>query len=157
MRLWRIANALYPVWSAEGARLRGGRWNRPGTPAIYAATSFASAVLEILVHANIGRVPPTFRVVAADIPDDARIDQVNPDDVPGWDALPAAASCAYGDAWLREQAGLVLLVPSVVTGGMDLNAVINPLHADFPRIAVGMGAPVRLDPRLFPNAAGQTV
>jgi len=142
MRLWRIANALYPVWSAEGARLRGGRWNRPGTPAIYAATSFASA---------------TFRVVAADIPDDARIDQVNPDDVPGWDALPAAASCAYGDAWLREQAGLVLLVPSVVTGGMDLNAVINPLHADFPRIAVGMEAPVRLDPRLFPNAAGQTV
>ena len=36
MRLWRIGSALYPVWSAEGARLKGGRWNHPGIPAIYA-------------------------------------------------------------------------------------------------------------------------
>jgi RES domain-containing protein len=152
MRLWRIASALYPVWSAEGARLRGGRWNRPGTPAIYAATSFAAAVLEVLVHANTGRVPPSFRVVIADLPDDAPIQRIAPGDVPAWDAMPPEASCRFGDAWLREASGLVLLVPSVVTGGMDLNAVVNPRHPAFARIAVGPEAPVRLAPRLFPAA-----
>ena len=150
MRLWRIANALYPVWSGDGARLKGGRWNRPGTPAIYAATSYASAVLEILVHANIGRIAPTFRVVAADVPDTARIDHVAAADVPGWDAMPPGVSCDHGERWLQARAGLVLLVPSVVTGGMDLNAMINPMHPDFARIEVGPEQPVRLDSRLFP-------
>jgi RES domain-containing protein len=154
MRLWRIANALYPVWSAEGARLKGGRWNRPGTPAVYAATSFAAAVLEVLVHANTGRVPPSFRVVTADLPEGAGVDRVDAAELSGWDAMPPGASCDYGDAWLRARTGLVLLVPSVVTGGMDLNAMVNPLHPDFARIVVGEEAPVRLDPRLFPGAAG---
>ena len=150
MRLWRIANALYPVWSAEGARLKGGRWNRPGTLAIYAATSFAAAVLEVLVHANTGRVPPSFRVVTADLPDGAGVGCVGAADLPGWDAMPPGASCDYGDTWLRARMGLVLLVPSVVTGGMDLNAMVNPLHPEFARISVGAEEPVRLDPRLFP-------
>jgi RES domain-containing protein len=150
MRLWRIASALYPVWNSEGARLKGGRWNQPGTPAIYAATSYASAALEILVHSTIGRVPRGFRYVTIDIPDDTRIDRVEPDAVPDWDALPPRASCAFGDAWLRAREALVLLVPSVVTGGLDLNAVINPLHGAFDRISVGTELPVRWDARLLP-------
>jgi len=152
MRLWRIASALHPVWSSEGARLKGGRWNQPGTPAIYAATSYASAVLEILVHSTIGRVPRDFRYVTIDIPDDTRVDRVEPDAVPGWETLPPRASCAFGDAWLRVREGLVLLVPSVVTGGLDLNAVVNPLHQAFDRIVAGLEQPVRWDPRLLPPA-----
>jgi RES domain-containing protein len=152
MRLWRIASALHPVWSSEGARLKGGRWNQPGTPAIYAATSYAAAALEILVHSTIGRVPRGFRYVTIDIPDDARIDRVEPDAVTGWEALPPRASCAFGDAWLRARDALVLLVPSVVTGGLDLNAVINPLHAAFDHIVVGPEQSVRWDARLLPSA-----
>jgi RES domain-containing protein len=153
MRLWRIGSALHPVWSSEGARLKGGRWNQPGTPAIYAATSYASAVLEILVHGNIGRVPRGFRYVTIDIPDDARTDRVAPDAVPGWDAMPPSASCGFGEKWLRGRAALVLLVPSVVTNGLDLNALINPLHPDFARIAVGDEETVRWDARLLPGRA----
>jgi RES domain-containing protein len=154
MRLWRIGNALHPVWSGEGARLKGGRWNQPGTPAIYAATSYASAALEILVHGNIGRMPRDFRYMTIDIPDDAPIDHAAPEAVPGWDALPPHASCAFGDAWLRRREGLVLLVPSVVTRGLDWNAVVNPLHDAFERIIVGAERPVQWDPRLLPPAAG---
>jgi RES domain-containing protein len=152
MRLWRIGSALHPVWSGEGARLKGGRWNQPGTPAIYAATSYASAVLEILVHGNIGRMPRGFRYVAIDIPDDARIDHAAPDTVPGWDAMPARSSCDFGDAWLRTRAALVLLVPSVVTNGLDLNAVVNPLHLDFARIVISDEQAVRWDARLLSRA-----
>ncbi len=154
MRLWRIGSALYPVWSGEGARLKGGRWNLPGTPAIYAATSYASAALEILVHGNIGRMPRGFRYVTLEVPDDARIDRVAPGAVAGWDAMPPRASCAFGEAWLRGRAALVLLVPSVVTNGLDLNAVVNPLHPDFARIVIGDEQAVQWDERLLPAHAG---
>ncbi|MBV9252007.1 MAG: RES domain-containing protein, partial [Acetobacteraceae bacterium] len=115
MRLWRIGSALFPVWSAEGARLKGGRWNRPGTPAIYAATSFASSLLETLVHLNIGRVPPAFRYVAVDVPDDVGIDRIGGEELPGWDATPAGPSVEYGDRWLLAGRKLMLLVPSAMT------------------------------------------
>ena len=35
----------------------GGRWNSPGRRVIYAAESYAGAMLEVLVNANIGRMP----------------------------------------------------------------------------------------------------
>ncbi|MGE0416585.1 MAG: RES family NAD+ phosphorylase [Acetobacteraceae bacterium] len=150
MRLWRIGSAAFPVWSGEGARLRGGRWNRPGTPAIYAATSYASAVLEVLVHSNIGRVSPGLRHVAVDIPDDAPVDTLDRQQVPGWDAMPPGPSCEVGDRWLRARSGLVLLVPSVVTGGFDHNAVVNPLHPAFASIVVAPEEAVFWDSRLAP-------
>jgi len=148
VRIWRIANALHPVWSAEGARLKGGRWNQPGTPAIYAAASYAAAALEILVHANIGRMPDGFRYVSIDVRDDVPVRTLDPDSVPGWDAIPPHASRLAGDDWLRRRDGLLLLVPSVVTNGLDQNAVINPLHPNIARVIVCAEAPVRWDPRL---------
>lgn len=153
MRLWRIGNGLYPVWSSDGARLKGGRWNHPGTPAIYASTSFALAVLEVLVHANIGHVPAKARYVTIDLPDDAPVDRIAVADVPGWDALPAQASRTAGDRWLHARDALLLLVPSVVTRGLDANAMINPLHAAFGRIVVGEEQPVQWDGRLLPTAS----
>lgn len=150
MRLWRIASAAYPVWSAEGARLKGGRWNRPGTPAIYAATSYAAAVLEGLIHLNIGRIPPTLRYVEITVPDDAAVTSLAPGDLPGWDALPPGPLRGVGDAWLRAREGLVLLVPSVVTRGLEHNAVVNPSHPDFARVVVSAEHPVAWDPRLVP-------
>ncbi len=149
MRLWRIGSALFPVWSAEGARLKGGRWNIAGTPAIYAATSYASAALETLVHANIGRMPRGFVYVAIDIPDDAPVERMTAAEVPGWDEIPARPSRSVGDAWIRGRSGLVLMVPSAVTRGLDENAVINPLHTDFGRIVVSEERAAEWDERLF--------
>jgi len=149
VRLWRIGSALFPVWSAEGARLKGGRWNTAGTPAIYAATSYASAALETLVHANIGRMPRGFVYVAIDIPDDAPVERLTAADVPGWDEIPARGSRSVGDAWIRRRSALVLMVPSAVTRGLDENAVINPLHPDFGRIAVSEERTAEWDERLF--------
>ena len=151
MRLWRIGSAIYPVWSSEGARLKGGRWNLPGTPAIYAATSYASAVLEVLVHANTGRIPTGLRHVVIDIPETASVETLRAEDVPGWNALPAGVSRMVGNAWLRERTALVLLVPSVITGGMDMNAIVNPLHPDFSGVAVSPETPVQWDARLIPS------
>lgn len=151
MRLWRLGAAAWPLWSGEGARLHGGRWNQKGTSAIYAATSFALGVLEIMVHANIGRVPHGIRFISIDIPDDAAVDHAERAALDDWNATPPVQSVAYGTAWLRANRGLVMIVPSAVTSGLDFNAVINPHHSDFARATVSEEAPVRLDPRLFPS------
>jgi RES domain-containing protein len=39
--------------------LNGGRWNSAGKRVIYAAQTYAGALLEVLVHANLGIVPKT--------------------------------------------------------------------------------------------------
>ena len=70
MRIVRIADSRHPVWSSTGAMLVGGRFNSPGRPVIYGALNFAGAMLEVLVHARIGKVPKHHVWVEARVPDD---------------------------------------------------------------------------------------
>lgn len=152
LRLWRIGWSGYTVWSGEGARRYGGRWNPPDTAVIYCGTSYAIAALEILAHANIGRMPAPMRYISAHLPDDASIETLDESTLPGWDAPDMAVSQAFGAAWLRACRSLVLLVPSVVTRGLDRNAVVNPLHPQAARIAVSPEKPAYWDARLAPSA-----
>lgn len=150
LRLWRIVTGPHPVWSGEGARLFGQRWNPVGLPAIYTGTSFALCLVEVLVHANRRRPPSAARFVEADVPDDVSREAFDPSRHPAWDDLhdPAPAR-EFGRRWLEERRSAILLVPSVVTMGRDTNAVVNPDHPDAVRITVGAETPVDLDPRLF--------
>lgn len=150
LRLWRITTGTHPIWSGEGARLFGQRWNAPGLPAIYAGTSFAICLLEMLVHANRSRPPSAARHVEATVPDDVSRETFPAERHPGWnDPLDVAVAQAFGTSWLRRRRSALLLVPSVVTAGRDVNVVVNPDHPDAARIAVGPETPVGLDPRLF--------
>lgn len=149
MRIWRIVTGSHAVWSGEGARIWGGRWNPAGVPAIYGATSFSGAIVEVLVHANTGRMPANARYVVADVPADVVVEALDSAALPGWQDAEPDASRAAGAAWLRSARSAVLLVPSVVSAGLDSNAVVNPLHPDAARITVSAEQPVRWDGRLF--------
>jgi RES domain-containing protein len=140
----------HKIWSGEGARLFGQRWNPPGVPAIYAGTSFAVCLVEVLVHANRRTTPSAARYVEAVVPDDISREVFDPASLPGWDN-PRDMSIAqsFGRAWIEERRSALLLVPSVVTRGHDTNVVVNPDHPDAARIVVGAEIPVALDPRLF--------
>lgn len=59
MQIYRIGDSRHPLWDGTGAAMVGGRWNSPGRPVIYGSLSYACAILEILMHANIGRIPAT--------------------------------------------------------------------------------------------------
>ncbi len=48
--------------------LHGGCWNSVGQRVIYAAESYAGAMLEVLVHANLSVPPRNHRVVRITIP-----------------------------------------------------------------------------------------
>ncbi len=149
MRAFRIADRRFPIFDGTGSRLIGGRWNSPGKPLIYSAETFAGAVLETLIHSNLGRVPKTHSVVEIEVPETLRIEIVRETDVPGWDAANFRASRAFGDKWLAERRSAVLIVPSMVTRGRERNILLNPEHPDFRQITVANPQPVRWDERLF--------
>jgi RES domain-containing protein len=150
LRLWRIVTGRHPIWSGEGARLFGQRWNPPGFPAIYTGTSFAVCLIEVLVHANRTSPPSAARYVEAVVPDNISRETFDPAAHIGWDdPVDTSIAQAFGKAWIEERRSALLIVPSVVTGGRDTNVVVNPDHPDAPRISVGPETPVTFDPRLF--------
>jgi RES domain-containing protein len=149
MRIFRIADSRHPVWSGTGAMLVGGRFNSPGRPVIYGALSFAGAMLEVLVHARIGKVPRHHVWVQTKVPDDVQVERVNPDDLPaGWDGPDPQVARGFGDRWIGAGRSAVLVVPSVVARA-EFNALVNPAHPDAARLVVSAPQPVVWDRRLF--------
>jgi len=149
---FRIADRRHPIFDATGAMLKGARWNSPGKRILYAAESYAGAVLETLVHANLGSLPKTLASVTIHIPDDVPLEALQPSALANWSAEDLHASRCFGDLWIDEQRSAVLLVPSVVLQGRERNVLLNPAHPDFPRIHADAPEPVLWDPRLFSRA-----
>ncbi len=149
MRAFRIADRRFPIFDGTGARLIGGRWNSPGRPVIYAAETYAGALLEVLVHSNLGRVPKTHASVEILIPSSIAMESLDDLKLPGWHAEDQIVSRAFGDDWLHTRRSAVLLVPSMVLRGREHNVLINPEHPDFGRIAAREPQDVQWDRRLF--------
>lgn len=149
LRAYRIGSLRHPVFDGEGAKLFGSRWNSPGNRVIYASLSYASALLEILVHANIGELLPDQVWIEIDIPEGVSMETVEPETLPGWDAPDLIVSQAYGDQWFREQRSCVLVVPAAPTGGIERNLVINQQHPEFRMLRASEVRPIRWDPRLL--------
>ena len=149
MQAFRIADRRRKIFDGTGAKLYGGRWNSPGRPVIYAAETYAGALLEILVHANIGRIPRTHAVVEIQIPEDLTIARFDQPELLAWSDAADSVSRNFGDRWLEEKRSCVLLAPSAVTRGREHNLLINPEHPDFARITCSQPQEVLWDDRLF--------
>jgi RES domain-containing protein len=151
---WRIASDA-PGYTADdltgtGAKLSGGRWNRPGNAMLYCASNISLAVLETFVHLKAGGLPLNRYLVELMIPDAVwkRAATLTPPAV-GWDAIPAGkTSLDEGDRWLKANLGAVLIVPSVIVGE-ELNVLINPLHPDTRQIIARKVRKWVYDPRLM--------
>ncbi len=147
LHAFRIAGRRHAIFDGSGAMLHGARWNSPGRRVIYAAETYAGALLEILVHAS-GGVPRSLAYIEIEIPAAVSIEEVKSHDLPRWDARSFEASRAFGDRWYDERRTAVLLVPSIVTP-IERNVMINQEHADFARIGISQPLPVRWDTRLW--------
>ena len=149
MQIFRIGDERHLIWDGTGAALIGGRWNSPGKPVIYGSLSYSCALLEILAHANIGRIPTTQRFVVADVPDSVSVASYDEQSLPaGWDSENSASARAFGDQWLKEGRAAVLIVPSVIAR-LDRNALVNPLHPDANQLMVTAPEKIIWDKRLF--------
>lgn len=128
-----------------GAFYVGGRWNSPGTKAVYGSLSYACAMLEVLVHLGTERLPAHFVDVTITIPDEIAVEEVMlPTD---W-RVQQDLTATLGDEWVARNETLVLIVPSAVAKN-ESNIVINPARPDFGRIIVSKPSPVAWDGRLF--------
>jgi RES domain-containing protein len=135
--VWRIATDT-PDYEADdmsgkGAEATGGRWNRKGTPMVYASLSRSLACLETVVHLSGGYPLPLNRfLIQIRIPIalwKARREFVQTQHL-GWDSEPAGkVSLDWGTAWAYEKATLIAEVPSVIVPE-EHNVLINPLHRD---------------------------
>ena len=149
MQIFRIGDSRHPLWDGTGAAMLGGRWNSPGRPAIYGSLGYACAMLEILVHANIGRIPTTHCYVVAQVPVGTSTERHESPALPmGWDSDDPSTARRFGDQWLTECRSVVLVVPSVIAK-LEWNAIVNPLHPDACRLVVSPSQKVIWDQRLF--------
>lgn len=152
--IWRIAADTKDFGAddltAKGAEKTGGRWNREGTPILYAATSRALAALETIVLLNAGGLPLNRYLVEITLPDDiwdaAQVETSSTLEV-GWDAEPASAtSIDLGTNWATGSSSLLLVVPSVIVPE-EQNVLVNPRHRDIARVRVNKVRKWLFDPR----------
>jgi RES domain-containing protein len=144
---FRIADKRHAIFDGSGAMLYGARWNSPGRRVIYAAETYAGALLEILLHAS-GSVPRSQVYIEIEIPSAVSVEEIKLQNVPAWDARSFEASRAFGDRWSDERRTAILLAPSIVTR-IERNILINQEHPDFARIRASHPLPVRWDARLW--------
>lgn len=132
--------------SGEGARRFGGRWNPPGIAAVYLADSRALAALEILVHAPREILGLEWRVIEVEVPDECIGEMpALPED---WKHQPSSAAARkMGAEWLMERRTPALRLPSVIVPE-EHTLLVNPGHAEFPRLRCRIPMPFRFDPRL---------
>jgi RES domain-containing protein len=148
LRAYRIADRRHRIFDGAGAASFGARWNSPGRRVIYAAETYAGAMLEVLAHANIGRIPRSHSWIEILIGNGVKIEELNAGDLRGWDVADQYASRAYGDRWYDEGRTSVLIVPSIVARP-ERNIAINQEHPDFVNVRATAPKPVDWDERLF--------
>ena len=154
MQLYRIGDERHPLWDGPGAALIGGRWSSPGRQVIYASLSYGGAMLEILAHSGIGRVPTTHRYVIAAVPESVSVERYDATSLAeAWDAENTTSARRFGDQWLSGMRSAILLVPSVVAR-LEWNALVNPSHPQAARITLSKAERVVWGKRLFSSGAG---
>lgn len=129
----------------------GGRWTSEGTPAVYAATSPATALLEFLVHCE-GAPPESAWLARGHIPRDRiSVLQAYPST---WRERPYRREVqCIGDAWATSHQSLAAQVPSVLCEDTH-NILLNPEHVDMPLLQGVHVSRITIDPRLRRLAGG---
>jgi RES domain-containing protein len=146
--LWRISN--HASLAGDGGLRASGRWHTRGRRIVYCAENPAAALLEILVHFEIGirDLPTRYRLLKINAPDDLQMDRVSRGDLDSDWIENLQATRAIGDAWLTKAATPLLAVPSAVVPDTS-NVLVNPAHPAAKRIGIARVSSHVIDPRLL--------
>jgi RES domain-containing protein len=148
--LWRVVKRRRAATAFDGkaAQRFGGRWNSPGRRAVYASATKSLALLEVLVHLDVGRPLPRFVAFSFEV-DAELVERLVVTQLPrSWrSSRGLLATQRIGDDWLASGRALALAVPSAIVPEEN-NYVLNPAHPAFGRLTFGRSIPFLLDPRL---------
>jgi RES domain-containing protein len=150
MIVYRVVKETYADdLSGKGSELSGGRWNRKGIPALYAAATGSLAMLETIVHCS--RIEDLYgRIIAGiEVPDQhgahVSIDDLPPD----WRTIPwNSETVDFGSDWLSSRKGLYLRIPSVVIPS-EYIFLLNPSHPEYSSVRITSKTVFSPDPRLL--------
>jgi len=149
-KLWRVVKRKHAATAFDGkaAQRFGGRWNSPGRRAVYVSATKSLAVLELLVHVDVGRPLPRLVAFAFDV-NDKLVDRLPAVQLPAYwrTSRGLLATQQIGDEWLASGRALALAVLSAVVPE-ESNYLLNPAHAAFGRLRFGRPMAFLLDPRL---------
>lgn len=151
MRFWRICRRRYAAEAAsgEGARLYGGRWNRPGVRVVYASTSLALAAIETFVNLEPNLQPRDLVSIEGDIPDTLAIDRLELQTLPAnWHKTRDESLRRFAKEWIDRGQTVALFVPSAAIRG-EWNILLNPAHPDFARVKLHDPQSFEFDVRMF--------
>jgi RES domain-containing protein len=134
VELFRITRIKYleNFTGRGGSFVNGARWNQPGIPVLYFASTPSVALLEMANYLpNPRLVPADYRLGIYHLPDTISSQTLMVKNLPqDWSRYPYPSSTQkIGSQWLNEGDSLILFVPSVaVPAGLENIAVINPRH-----------------------------
>lgn len=150
MRAYRIVKERHVLsaFTGEGARAHGGRWNRPGTPMVYAAESRALAALESLAHFGGAEREIAFVIFEIEVPEDLAV-RIAAYDLPrDWRREePPPSTQDLGSRWQSGGRSVALVVPSVLIP-QERCILLNPEHPDTRKVMVGYPERFAFDSRL---------
>jgi RES domain-containing protein len=150
MLVYRICRSNYAGdMSGMGAKLYGGRWNRPGVPVLYTSFARSLAVLELLVHfESKSALKMPYSIIKIFVPDELITsldinllpkDRLLINDDRLWRLL---------DDFFYNKNVLALRVPSMVIGE-EFNVLLNPNHPFYQECKVQNIEAFSLDERLY--------
>jgi RES domain-containing protein len=147
---FRLIKAKYAAeaFTGDGARRYGGRWNTAGTPVVYASSSIALAILEVLVNLEDAAELRHYRLAEARF-ESKLMRRLDPARLPAnWRHDPAPPEVvALGQEWLVAGSSAVLEVPSAVVAE-ERNFLLNPRHPQFAQVTLMEPRSFAFDPRL---------
>ncbi len=148
---WRLVNEdwIDTVFSGDGSRRYGGRWNSKGYRAIYLADSLALAALEIMVHAVTYTDLQYYLFVEVQFTSNL-IETVPAENLPdNWrEDPPPLTTRQLGDRWIEARTSPALKIPNAIIP-VGFNYMLNPKHPDFDKIKFGRPQPFVFDDRLI--------
>jgi RES domain-containing protein len=151
MEVFRISRSKYTNdLSGEGARLYGGRWNRPGLSALYTSQSRALALLELIVHFNSAdALRLDYEFLTLDIEDSMIVSLC--EEVEIYNKENKIFPCREKTEMLFiKQNVLGIRVPSVIIP-QECNVIINPMHDWMKSVKILKKESVVIDKRLRPD------
>ncbi|HWD98922.1 MAG TPA: RES family NAD+ phosphorylase [Bryobacteraceae bacterium] len=148
MILWRISR--HEALDGFGGLMASARWHTAGHRIVYLADSPASALLETLVHLELGPdlVPDGYRLLKIDAPENVSRETINVESLgPGWE-FRSQVTRALGDPWLRSGTTALVGVPSALVPETG-NWLLNPQNPDAQAISILWARPFPFDDRFF--------
>lgn len=152
MEVYRITKTKYSNdISGEGARLYGGRWNRPGLAVIYTSESRSLALLELIVHfSSKSAFKENYSYITFTIKENL-IENLDINLLPNNELEPNDDRLwKITDYYFQDKKVAALRVPSVLIP-QENNIIINPYHFELKNWALKEIETINLDER-FENS-----